>query len=69
MTHDEIIEVVKAHRDGKEIQSKNKNWSDSQWCNTNGPAWDFVSYDYRIKPEEKFIPWTYETCPVGSVVK
>lgn len=51
MTHDEMIAVITAHRDGKEIQVKRKDG-----VSTFGPLWpnplfDFAAYDYRVKPE------------------
>ena len=50
MTHDEMIEVIKAHKEGKKIQGAQsgcKTWSD-----TSRPTWNFYEYDYRVKPEE-----------------
>lgn len=52
MTHDEMIAVIAAHRDGKQIQSaanvKNSDFRD--WHDTS-PTWDFFSCDYRVKPK------------------
>ena len=51
MTHDEMIAVIKAHKEGKKIQSQeigNPNWYDVQF-----PLWDFYNLDYRIKPEPR----------------
>ncbi len=55
MTHDEMIAVIQAHKDGKQIQCLCKHpgayheWADLQ----TKPVWDFHRFDYRIKPEEK----------------
>ena len=62
MTDDQIIEVVRAHRDGKIIQwcNADKNdWADYQVCcfKDSGLNFDFIHYDYRIKPESKFRPY------------
>lgn len=62
MTDDQIIEVVRAHRDGKIIQWCNadkSDWADYQICcfKDSGLNFDFIHYDYRIKPESKFRPY------------
>lgn len=65
MTHDEIIAVVAAHRDGKDIEAKHHEalvWN----LITNGhPRWDFPSYDYRIAPP-KPREWWINIYPDGS---
>ena len=48
MTHDEMIAVIQAHRDGKAIQYRHKC---SEWSPAPQPNWNFSAYDYRIKPE------------------
>lgn len=62
MTDDQIIEVVKAHKEGKVIQwcNADKNdWADYQVCSfkDSGLNFDFMHYDYRIKPEPKLRPY------------
>lgn len=49
MTHDEMIAVIKAHKEGKRIQYND----DGQWrdCPGNDPGWYFGSISYRVKPE------------------
>lgn len=52
MTHDEMIAVIAAHRDGKKVQCQVKNHADwYDYHNGDEPQWDFNSFDYRIKPE------------------
>lgn len=46
MTHDEIIAVVAAHRDGNGIECKSKG--NFPWRKATSPSWDFCSFDYRI---------------------
>lgn len=64
MTIDEMIEVLQAARDGKKIQKRayqgfgisgNKPYTDIDML-----FWDFIKYDYRVRPEPKaiFIPFT-----------
>lgn len=61
MTHEQIIEVVKAHKEGKKIQcnSIGSRPSDSGWIDTihldNGPAFNFCDLDYRVKPEPEYV--------------
>lgn len=50
MKNDEIIAVVRAHEDGKTIQCRISN-STQTWLDAPHPLWDFFGYDYRIKPE------------------
>lgn len=56
MTHDEMIAVITAHKDGKIIQFR---WKGSitpaaKWKDVvgNKPAWQFEYNDYRVKPRE-----------------
>lgn len=61
MTDQEIIDVVKAHQEGKKIefrwdprfQLKANDWV---LC-TEYNMWDFSIYEYRVKPEPKFRPY------------
>jgi len=61
MTHDEMIAIIQAHKDGKEIQIK--RLSEGGWYGRLSPAYttrlDFTRYEYRIKPEPKVI-WVNE---------
>lgn len=47
MTHDEMIEVLQAHRDGMKIKVKRKNCS-MVWAPTDRPNWNFDECDYCI---------------------
>jgi hypothetical protein len=49
MTPSQIVEVVQAHMDGKRIQVKPKDGR--SWHDTLFPKWDFMGYEYRVKPE------------------
>ena len=50
MTNQEMIDVLKAHEAGKEIECLNKTKCNG-WCLVTAPIWDFSSFDYREKPE------------------
>ncbi|MEY2500556.1 MAG: hypothetical protein QOI07_890 [Verrucomicrobiota bacterium] len=52
MTHDEMIAVIQAHKDGKIIQALPGS-SRGPWVDVvgNAPSWSFDAVDYRIKPE------------------
>ena len=52
MTPQEIINVVKAFEEGKEIEYQpiNKSYS---WVKINEPTWNFNSFNYRVKLIEK----------------
>ena len=51
MTHDEMIAVIQAHKDGKQIEYLLKPVD--RWVEIHDPQWDFLHYDYRIKPEPR----------------
>lgn len=51
MTHDEMIAVIQAAKDGKQIQCRDK--IHKQWCDSLSPVWDFHTYDCRVKPEPR----------------
>ena len=52
MTPKEIIDVVQAFEEGKEIefQPKNKSYA---WETINEPIWNFDFHNYRVKQKEK----------------
>ncbi len=49
MTHDEMIAVIAAHKDGKTIQIKGN--ISGEWNDADSPRFNFVQCTYRIKPE------------------
>lgn len=49
-TIDEMIEVMKAYKDRKEIEVKDGD--DNSWFDVQFPSWDWLHKDYRIKPEK-----------------
>lgn len=53
MTHNEIIAVIAAHRDGKAVEWKLKIQRGDVWRDSKkeDEPWNFVVADYRIKPE------------------
>tara|TARA_R110000764_G_scaffold40882_1_gene91455 strand:- start:3142 stop:3450 length:309 start_codon:yes stop_codon:yes gene_type:complete len=55
MTHDEMIEVIKAHKDGKVIQFRPRIVRGEWMTMTKGvaPIWNFDMTEYRVKPEPK----------------
>lgn len=52
MTPQEIINVVKAFEEGKEIEYQpiNKSYS---WVKINEPTWNFNSFNYRVIQKQK----------------
>jgi hypothetical protein len=57
MNHDEMIKVIQAHKEGKQIQFLD---SLNEWCDNDSPSWNFHSITYRIKPEPKYRPFTLQ---------
>ena len=41
----------------------------AEWLLTPEPSWSWDDFDYRIKPEPKYRPWTIDEVPVGAVVR
>ena len=46
MTHDEIIAVIIAHKNGKSIEASAKG--KDCWYQMSNPKWNFSEYNYRI---------------------
>lgn len=59
MTHDEMIDVILAHKEGISVQLRKRG--SSAWFpqETRSGLFDFIDYEYRIKPEPKTI-WVNE---------
>ena len=53
MTPDQMIAVIQAHKEGKDIEVKREYEGSNFWCLTTHPTWDFTTFDYRIKPEPR----------------
>jgi hypothetical protein len=53
MTHDEMIEVLTAYRDGKAVQFWDTFFNDWLDVGQNCSAFNFHHFKYRIKPEQK----------------
>ena len=66
MTHDEMIAVIQAHKDGKTIQVRGKGRP--KWHDRTRPSWDFDSCDYRVKPEPRVAYFAEYTNPYGGNV-
>lgn len=48
----EQIEVMQAFIDGKEIELKERFKKNDKYKKANTPNWDFLNFEYRIKPSE-----------------
>ena len=55
MTHDEMIAVIQAHKEGKTIQCIPKNIP-SAWSVTKSPCWNFERFDYRVESTPTQMP-------------
>lgn len=55
MTIPEMINVMKACEEGKTIQCSYRG--ENAWIGAANPIWDWDKYDYRIKPEPKYVPY------------
>lgn len=50
------IEIMKAYAEGKQIQVSCCGYDSWRDCEFE-PDWDWVSCEYRVKPEEKYRPY------------
>lgn len=57
MTPQEMIDVIQAYKDGKQIESKSKDYN--LWAPADFPSWDFAVREYRIKPKQTKELYTY----------
>ena len=52
MTHDEMIAVIQADKEGKKLEFRRKKAGNLEsWDTVQSPVWDFNAYDYRVKKE------------------
>ena len=59
MTHDEMISVIQAEKDGESIQWRRKG--DQGWFTAAVPTWNFENFEYRVKPDDPFEEWWSES--------
>jgi len=60
----ETIRVMDASINGMEVESKLIGTYD--WVLDKNPSWNWLNYDYRIKPTAKLRPWTADEVPLGA---
>lgn len=62
------VEIGQAILEGKEIEFLPLN---GEWVKVHIPTLDISTYDYRVKPEPKYVPFTYEDANelIGKAVK
>ena len=53
-TTKEKIEVMQAYERGEQIQTKCYS---IDWIDIVSPNWDWINYDYRVKPKKTFVPF------------
>ena len=63
----ETIRVMDASINGMEVESKLIGTYD--WVLDKNPSWNWLNYDYRIKPTTKLRPWTADEVPLGAQVR
>ena len=60
----ETIRVMDASINGMEVESKLIGTYD--WVLDKNPSWNWLNYDYRIKPTPVLRPWTADEVPLGA---
>ena len=68
-TTQEMIAVMQAYEDGKEIQLR--LLTDSKYYDCKNPGWNWDNYDYRVKQATEYVPFTFKDAEflIGKVVK
>lgn len=54
-TTEEMITIMQAFADGKEIEHRGSGG----WLSTKCPSWNWGNVDYRIKPVEPIYEWQW----------
>lgn len=57
MTYEEMMIVIEAAKEGKEIQSRLKHCEHGVWDTVDPTLFNFGDCDYRVKPEPKLRPY------------
>ena len=70
-TIEEKIAVMQAFAEGKEIECAELGLINKSWMLTINPVWNWSKYDYRVKTEHEYIPFTFEDAKqlIGKIVK
>lgn len=71
-TTEEMISIMQAYVDGKEIEIN--SWDGNGWNDEPEPEWNWSNNDYRVKKEPKqteYVPFSFEDAEflIGKVVK
>ena len=59
MTTKEMIEVMQAYDRGEQIERRDR--CGNNWFLSPVPSWDWVQYDYRVKPKPTYRPYKNAT--------
>ena len=80
MNINDMIEVLNAARNCKELEYRSRRTViQNNWAPCRSPAWDFINYEYRVKPEPKLVAFTvhdikkdmvfiHKACQLGGYV-
>lgn len=67
MNTEKMRAVMLAADEGKPIEFRKRNRV-CDWLNTSKPTWDWVTCDYRVKPEPERVPRTMADLPEGGAL-
>jgi len=65
---DQYIEVLQAFKKGEKIEVKSKNAILDSWSACADPIFNFCDNCYRVKPQQKYIPFSLSNNLIGEVV-
>ena len=62
-TTQEMIAVMQAYVDGKEIEFLQKCNKIKVYKSTDYPSWNWFKFDYQVKETPEYVPFTFEDAP------
>ena len=49
----EMIKIMQHYEDGGEVEFKRTDEDDTEWLSAKQPAWNWYSFEYRIKEQKQ----------------
>jgi len=83
MTHDEMIAMIRHHKNGGKVECRSRSKSDCVWINEkhiDACGFNFAVFDYRCKPEpitlnviydetmKRVVTFESESRPIGDLL-
>lgn len=53
---EDLIKVMEAYNRGEQIESRRRFPFNGEWNINDTPLWNWIDYEYRVKPKERLVP-------------